>query len=50
MEQVKEMALLSRREGGAQENIFAFCRGDEWSIIFFNCSQNFSFARFARKV
>ena len=24
-------------------------RGDEWSIKIFNCSQNFTFARFARK-
>ena len=26
MEQVKETALLSRREEGVQKNIFAFCR------------------------
>ena len=25
-------------------------RGDEWSIKIFNCSQNFTFARFARKI
>ena len=24
-------------------------RGDEWSIKIFNCSQKFTFARFARK-
>ena len=26
------------------------CRGDEWSIKIFNRSQNFTFARFARKI
>ena len=25
-------------------------RGDEWSIKIFNCSQNFTFARFTRKI
>ena len=25
-------------------------RGDEWSIKIFNCSQNFTFARFAHKI
>ena len=25
-------------------------RGDEWSMKIFNCSQNFTFARFARKI
>ena len=25
-------------------------RGDEWSIKIFNCSQNFTFAPFARKI
>ena len=25
-------------------------RGDEWSIKIFNCSQNFTFAQFARKI
>ena len=27
-----------------------FSRDDEWSINIFNCSQNFAFARFARKI
>ena len=27
-----------------------YIRGDEWSIKIFNCSQNFTFARFARKI
>ena len=28
----------------------SWSRGDEWSIKTFNCSQNFTFARFARKI
>ena len=27
-----------------------YLRGDEWSMKIFNCSQNFTFARFARKI
>ena len=27
-----------------------YLRGDEWSIKIFNCSKNFTFARFARKI
>ena len=27
-----------------------YLRGDEWSMKIFNCSQNFTFARFARTI
>ena len=27
-----------------------YLRGDEWSMKIFNCSQNFTFARFSRKI
>ena len=40
-----EEFLLEKKE----MYIYKF-RGDEWSIKIFNCSQNFTFARFARKI
>ena len=46
---VLELHVLQRENiiGKANES---FIRGDEWSIKIFNCSQNFTFARFARKI
>ena len=42
----KPVSMETNWNGVLSANI----RGDEWSIKIFNSSQNFTFARFARKI
>ena len=47
----RNIGVWASSETTLRYTIFAsYVRGDEWSIKFFNCSQNFTFARFARKI
>ena len=46
-------ATLNKQKGiGLAKSHYCliYIRGDEWSIKIFNCLQNFTFARLARKI
>ena len=49
IEPTKIVCLGSSKKEKALRSVM-ICRGIEWSLKIFNCSQNLAFARFARKI